>query len=159
MDIACNTKTRLNDLTASNSKMALANFQNGRHHWKQNESASLRAATNAASSGRRPLDNPPATTRSLTAWRQRGGAYISRTKDSRWPAWRQRAARRAHLTADSGFRLYATGSGYTKSTADVSAIDRARSTTPSPYKEGQHCGPLLPRLAANARAIVTWQLP
>jgi len=48
MGIGCNTKRRLNDLTASTQKVALAKFADARHHWKQNESASLQAATKAA---------------------------------------------------------------------------------------------------------------
>ena len=47
MGIGCNTKTRLSDLTASAQKVALAKFSDARHHWKQNESASLRTATKA----------------------------------------------------------------------------------------------------------------
>ena len=71
------------------------------------------------------------------------------------------AARRHFLTELPGPDV--ARSQYTKSTADVSPIDRANRAAPSPSKEGQHCGTLLPRLGckcnrqgllANAKAKV-----
>ena len=135
MGVGCNTNPPQR-FYCLGPKWHLPTSKDGRHHWKQNESASLRAATKAASSGRRPLDNPP---RRREAWRQRGGAYGSwASQYSQQVGSGQRAAWRriSHQVQLSG-RMQ-PGSRYTKARPMFAPSTVPIAPHPARSEEGQH---------------------